>query len=144
MEAVACAVGRLCDDGPWVGFAPTLDDGYELVVAPVGDGTPSGARRLPAEPRDLLALAIAWFEESLPEPPEHLEATLGDIGSLVRHAAARVDDPALRRAYDDAVDAIDDGLAADVVIDRLVTAFGPDGDPLEHLRRRAGEARSAS
>ena len=39
MTAVACAVGRLGPAGPWIGFAPTLDDGYALVVE-TDDGLP--------------------------------------------------------------------------------------------------------
>lgn len=132
MDAPACVVGRLGPDGPWLGFAPTLDDGYALVV----DGSPS--QRSPASGLDLVALAIAYFEEALDEPPEELAATHGDIAAIVRHAADHGTgdgQPALREA----VDAIDDGLAADVVIERLTTALGADGDAIGHLRRRAGE-----
>ena len=32
VTAVACAVGRLGPAGPWIGFAPTMDDGYALIV----------------------------------------------------------------------------------------------------------------
>ncbi len=132
MVLPACSVGRLGPDGPWIGFAPTVDDGYALVV---GGVTPT---RVTAEPEDLIALALAYFEDLLPEPPEELAATLGDIAGIVRHAADRIPDPGRRRAYDEAVDAIDDGLAADVVVDRLSRAFGDGGDVLVHLRRRIG------
>ena len=132
MGVPACSVGRLGSDGPWIGFAPTVDDGYALVV---GGASPT---RVTAEPEDLIALALAYFEELLPEPPEELAATLGDIAGIVRHAADRISDPGRRRTYDEAVDAIDDGLAADVVVDRLARAFGDGGDVLAHLRRRTG------
>lgn len=144
MEVSACAVGRLDPDGPWIGFAPSLDDGYVLTVggagASGGAGKDRAARRVPAEPRDLIALAILYFEDALADPPEELAATLGDIGAVVRHAAERVSDPPTRRAFDEAVDAIDDGLAADVVLDRLARALGEGADAGEHLRRRVGEA----
>lgn len=130
MVVPACAVGRLGSDGPWIGFAPTVDDGYALVVG--------GRTRVAAEPEDLIALALVYFEDLLPEPPEELAATLGDIAGIVRHAAERISDPERRRAYDEAVDAIDDGLAADVMVDRLARAFGDGGDVLVHLRRRIG------
>ena len=65
-----------------------------------------------------------------------LAATLGDIGAVVRHAAERISDAPSRRAFDEAVDAIDDGLAADVVLDRLARAFGDGADAAAHLRRR--------
>jgi hypothetical protein len=135
MDAPACTVGRLGPDGPWLGFVPTIEDGYALVVA----GPPSGSRQAPASPDDLVALALAYFEESLDEPPEELAATHGDIAAIIRHAADRAPDGASRTAFAAAVDAIDDGLAADVVIERLAKAFGAGGDPVGHLRRRAAE-----
>jgi hypothetical protein len=134
MDVPACAVGRLDPDGPWIGFAPSLDDGYALTVAAVA--APGGAYRVPAAPHDLIALAILYFEDAHADPPEELAATLGDIGAVVRHAAERVTDTSTRRAYDEAVDAIDDGLAADVVLDRLARAFGDGADAAAHLRRR--------
>lgn len=134
MDVPACAVGRLDPDGPWIGFAPSLDDGYALTVG--SGGGPGGARRIAAEPHDLIALAILYFEDALAEPPEELAATLGDIGAVVRHAAERITDATSRRAFDESVDAIDDGLAADVVLDRLARAFGEGADASAHLRER--------
>jgi hypothetical protein len=134
MDAPACAVGRLGPDGPWLGFVPTLDDGYAIVV-----GAPSGSRRSAATPDDLVALALAYFEDSLDEPPEELAATHGDIAAIVRHAADRAGSGPMHSAYMEAVDAIDDGLAADVVIERLAVTFGVGGDPIGHLRRRIAE-----
>jgi hypothetical protein len=131
VEIPACAIGRLEPDGPWIGVAPTVDDGYALTLGASGEGG-----QLTARPDDLAALALAWFEESLDEPPEALAATLGDVAAIVRHAAERVTDPEAHRAFDLAVDAIDDGLAADVVIDRLARALGDGVDAVEHLRRR--------
>lgn len=131
MEIPACAVGRLDSGGPWVGFAPTLDDGYALTVRSGGR-----TRRVPADPVDLVALAVLYFEDAVDPPPEELAATHGDIGAIVRHAAERVQDSDVRRAYDEAVDAIDDGLAADVVIERLGRALGDGVDAAAHLRRR--------
>ncbi len=128
----ACVVGRLGVDGPSLGFAPTLDDGYALVI---GDGAAS--RRTPASDDDLVALAIAYFEESLGDPPEALAATHGDIGTLVRHVAEHQTDVVQRRRLSEAVDAIDDGQAADVVMSLLATALGAGSDALGHLRRRA-------
>ena len=138
MDVPACAVGRLDPDGPWVGFAPSLDDGYSLTVGGVATEESGAASRVPAEPHDLIALAILYFEDAFAEPPEDLAATLGDIGAVVRHAAERITDAPSRRAFDEAVDAIDDGLAADVVLDRLARAFGDGADAAAHLRRRVG------
>jgi hypothetical protein len=134
MEAAACAVGRLDPDGPWLGFAPSLADGYDLVVT-------DGARthRSAARADDLLALAVAYFEDSLGEPPEAAAATHADIATLVRHVAAREDGAARSALLADAVDAIDDGLAGDAVIGALTRCLPAGVDAVELLRRRAAE-----
>jgi hypothetical protein len=131
MDVPACAVGRLEAGGPWIGFAPTLDDGYALTV-----GTADGTLQTPADAADLVALAILYFEDAIIGPPDELAATLGDIGSVVRHAAERVTDADARRRYEEAVDAIDDGLAADVVLSRLGRALGDGVAAVPHLRAR--------
>ena len=131
MDIPACAVGRLDPGGPWIGFEPILDDGYALTVRAEGR-----TRRRRAEAIDLVALAVLYFEDSVEAPPEELAATHGDIGAIVRHAAERVDDPARRREFEEAVDAIDDGLAADAVIERLQRALGDEVDAIDHLRRQ--------
>ena len=130
MEIPACVVGRLDPGGPWIGFAPTLDDGYALTIG--GEG---GSERLAADALDLLALGVLYFEDAVDAPPEEVAATHGDIGAIVRHAAERVG-PEVRGAAAEAVDAIDDGLAADVVIERLQRALGDGVDAIAHLRRR--------
>jgi len=139
MEVPPCAVGRLDPDGPWIGFAPTLDDGYALTI-----GSADALRHRAADPLDLLALAVLYFEDAGDMPPEELAATHGDIGAIVRHAAERIDDVARRQAADESVDAIDDGLAADVVIERLERAVGDGVGALDHLRRRVAMIVSGS
>jgi hypothetical protein len=134
MDAPACAVGRVEPGGMWVGFAPSLDDGYALVV-----GTPKRTHRAAADPDDLVALAIAYFEETLDEAPDDLAATHGDIGALVRHVAEAEGDLGRRRALDEAVDAIDDGLAADEVIRRLARCLDGTEEAAARLARRAAE-----
>ena len=134
MDAPACAVGRIGSEGVWVGFAPTVDDGYALVV-----GGPGESRRADADADLLLALAIAYFEEALDAPPDELAATHADVAGLVRHLAVAETDDARRRRLDEAVDAIDDGLAADAVIARLASALsaGWSEDPSARLVERA-------
>ena len=134
METVTCIVGRIGPDGPWIGFAPSVDDGYLLVVE-----RGSVVRRASADDTDLLCLAIAYFEDELGEPPERLAATHADIGSLVRHVAERTE-PEARALLAQAVDAIDDGLAGDAVIAALTRCLPPGTDPLGRLGRRAREA----
>jgi hypothetical protein len=134
MNAPACAVGRIGPGGPWIGFAPTLDDGYALVV----EGS-TGSRSAEADADLLLAIAIAYFEDALDAPPDELAATHADIGSLVRHLADAGTDPSRRRLLREAVDAIDDGLAADAVIARLAAALSSAtaSDPVGRLLERA-------
>jgi hypothetical protein len=130
MDIPACVVGRLDPDGPWIGFAPTLDDGYALTAS--ADGR---SERRAAAPLDLLALAVVYFEDAIEAPPEEMAATHGDIRAIVRHAAERVQGEA-EAVTAEAVDAIDDGLAADVVMERLQRAMGDGVDAIAHLRRR--------
>jgi hypothetical protein len=138
MVAAACAVGRL-SDGTWIGFAPTMDDGYALVV---GAGDAVGGVGGAAEPDDLVALAIAYFAEELGEPPETLAATHGDLGAVVRAVAEAEADPERRARLAEAVDAVDDGLAADAVVGRLSRCLGGEEEPLARLERRAAELRA--
>ena len=135
MVAAACAVGRL-NDGTWIGFAPTMEDGYSLVV---GEGESVAAVSDRAEPDDLVALAIAYFADELGEPPETLAATHGDLGALVRAVAEAEPDPARRARLAEAVDAVDDGLAADAVVGRLSRCLEGEEEPLARLERRAAE-----
>lgn len=119
------AVGRLppAGDGACVGLAREAD-GY-LVAYLATDGTLLVAR--PFDAVELLAAVIAWFEESLSDPPPELEATQEDLASAVRWLAgsrgsAAIGAVLIDRLLADAVDAIDDGLAEDVVVRRLTAA----------------------
>jgi hypothetical protein len=131
------AIGRVSPDGPWVGFAAEAP-GYRLVV-----GSPSGMRSREADADLLLALAIGYFEEAFEDPPPELEATHADMSELVRYVAAHEDDRSRRRLLDEAVDAIDDGLAGDAVANRLAAARAgaadEQADPVDLLVKRAEE-----
>jgi hypothetical protein len=120
-----------------VGFQPS-SAGYRFLV-----GSPSGARTREADAALLLALAIAYFEEALEGAPPELEATHEDLSELVRHVAAREVDPARKRLLDEAVDAIDDGLAGDAVASRLNAArplnTDEQADPVDLLVSLAEE-----
>jgi hypothetical protein len=133
----ACAIGRIREAGPWIGFLPT-PAGYRFVA-----GTSDGVRSREADADLLLALAIAYFEEAFSDPPPEVEATHADLSGLVRHVAALAADPARQRLLDEAVDAIDDGLAADAVANRLNAARPgkPDeqADPIDLLVELAEE-----
>jgi hypothetical protein len=133
----ACAIGRVRAAGPWVGFQPS-QGGYRFVA-----GTPDGVRGREADADVLLALAIGYFEEAFPDPPAEFEATQADLSGLVRHVAEQESDPARQRLLNEAVDAIDDGLAGDAVANRLNAARPgkPDeqADPVDLLVELAEE-----
>lgn len=137
-----CAIGRMGSDGPWVGFV-RADDVYRLAV---GLG---GTVRTEPEPADadlLLAMAIAYFEDALDDPPPDIEATQADLSDLVRHLAAGAPEGPHRHLLDEAVDAIDDGLAVDAVINCLGAARGSGGteqvDAVDLLLSRAEALRA--
>lgn len=139
----ACALGRLEPDGPWIGFV--LERGAARLVIGLGDGE---LRSALATRDQLLAAAIAYFSDLFPDPPQELEATHGDVADLMRLLAGAADDGAQRAALIEALDAIDDGLAADAVVSRLMEARrlaahdAPDPqDPGDVLRAAAREIR---
>lgn len=111
-----CAIGRLRPGGPWIGFQ--LDGVAALVV-----GTQAGVRLRPADDATRIALAIAYFDEAFDDPPPDLEATHEDVSALLRGVMEGEPDPTRRHLLSEAVDAIDDGLARDVVTARLLSAF---------------------
>ena len=135
-----CAIGRIGPDGPWVGFVRT-DGAYRLAV-----GLPDGVRSGRADADVLLAMAIAYFEDALEDPPPDIEATHADLSSLVRHLASHESSTERRRLLDEAVDAIDDGLAVDAVINRLAAARGrtaeEQADPVDLLLARIDALRA--
>lgn len=134
MRTPPSALGRLEPNGPWIGFVVETD-GPRLAV-----GLPDGRLRTSVASLDeLLAAAIAYFAELLPDqPPQELEATHADMAELVRALVAREPDTARRKALSEALDAIDDGLAGDAVVQRLLAARPQDpanaDDPADVLR----------
>lgn len=137
-----CAIGRIGADGPWVGFVRT-DGAYRLAIG-LDDGV-----RTESDPADadlLLVMAIAYFEDALEDPPPDIEATHADLSGLLRTLAERAADPERRRLLDEAVDAIDDGLAVDAVIGSLNAARGSEteeqADPVDLLLSRAEALRA--
>ena len=133
----ARAIGRIRPDGPWIGFQ-AMPGAYRLVA-----GAPAGTRARNADADQLLALAIAYFEEAFADAPAELEATHEDLSELVRHVASLEKDPARKRLLAEAVDAIDDGLAGDAVANRLAAArpgkSDEQADPVDLLVMLAEE-----
>ena len=137
------AIGRLPADGPLVGIEAT-SGGYRLVFG-LADGTwladpTTGQLERRA---GLAAGAIAFFLSSLEDPPAELEATQADLARVIESLASAAESREERAAANQAVDAVDDGLAADAVALRLLPLLpsGPS-DPVEILRARYARARS--
>jgi len=116
-EALLVAVGAL-GGSTWVGFTRT-GEGYRLACAGADGGLTVSRRSGAARCDELLTVVQAYFEEALDPPPPDLEATQEDLAGLLGWLASEQADPARRRLLDEAIDAVDDGLAADVVVERL-------------------------
>lgn len=134
------AIGRLSPDGPWAGLRRRAS-GWGLVFGEA-DGT---VRDVPApDPVTgrlrLLAAAAAYFAEALPDAPSHLEATQADLAELLGWLVAREAEPTAAARAREALDAIDDGLAGDAVVNLLNAYAGAVGrerreqaDPIDLL-----------
>lgn len=117
----AIAVGRLPGRDRWVGFVEA-GDGFHLVFGRA-DGSLRRSRSTgSARRRELLAAAEAHYGEALDPPPPEIEATQADLGDLARWLVASEDDARRRIQLTSVVDAIDDGLAGEVVLSRLSEA----------------------
>lgn len=135
------AIGRLGPDGPWVGFAQS-PDGYRLVFGRVDGSVATDPATDPGDRRaGLVAAAVTFFLAALDDPPAELEATQADIAGLVSDLAA--EDVGDAGAWQEALDAIDDGLPAEAVALRLQRLLPADADALTLLRARARLASAA-
>lgn len=142
------AVGLLAPDAAWVGFTRDAT-GFRLAFGGADAGARTSTTEGSARDAELLAVAVAYYEEALDAPPPEIEATQADLAGLVRWLAARARSPEGRSLLDQAVDAIDDGLAGDVIVARLSRASpmasvktNEQADPVDLLvsRFRALEA----
>jgi hypothetical protein len=117
-------------DGAWVGVERD-NDGFRLVYGEpaTNDLRPSSSGH--AERREeLKAVAAAYFEERLDDPPQELEAMQADLADVVRWLASAEPDAARQVSLNRAVDAIDDGLPGDVIVSHLNEARA--GSPERH------------
>lgn len=134
-EADLRLVGLLSAGGPWFGYRSSAE-GPRLAFLEA-DGS---VRVPPGEPedrrRELLAVAIAYFEEASGAVPPELEATHGDVAEAVRWLAEREEDAGRREALSRAVDALDDGLGSEAVTGLLREALGDRGDCLALIASR--------
>jgi hypothetical protein len=114
------AVGRLPGGGDAACVCVVADATGHALGFLEEDGSLLVAR--PPEGRELLAAVIAWFEEALADPPQDLEATQEDLASAVRSLLGTSIGHRAHGLLAEACDAIDDGLAEDVVVRRLTLA----------------------
>lgn len=121
--SAATAVGRLEPNGPWVGFVRGADGSYRLAFGDAPDAPEAATADDAPHRADLLAIAIAYFAEVFTDAPAELEATHRDIADLVRWLTATAPDSGQARQLQEALDGVDDGLAADVIIARLTSAL---------------------
>ncbi|MEO6059336.1 MAG: hypothetical protein ABIQ05_05145 [Candidatus Limnocylindria bacterium] len=135
------AFGRLSPGGPWVGTRRRAS-GWELVFG--DEGGTLRAWPAPQSPTGrvlLVAAAAAHFADVLSDPPVLLEATQADLAGLLGWLAATETEPGVAERAREAVDAIDDGLASDAVVNLLNAYAGSlrpetkeQADPVDLLR----------
>ena len=119
------AVGRLAGRDRWVGFVET-NDGFHLVFGGADGSLRRSASTGSARRLELLAAAAAHYAEALDPPPPEVEATQADLGDLVRWLLASGGEGRRRVELAAVVDAIDDGLAGEVVLSRLSEAVSAE------------------
>jgi hypothetical protein len=125
-ELATVAIGRLPATGAWVGIEPAAG-GWRLVF---GEGDDTFRVHAPADgQRDLVLAAVgAYVEDLLGDPPPEIEATHEEIAAAVRWLMETETDPGRRRRLRDALDAVEDGLAVDELIGRLLAADPRDAN----------------
>jgi hypothetical protein len=121
------AVGIINSSGTWTGFV--RDPGGFSLAFGGADGVTLTSEADGADRRtELLAAAMAYYAEAFDAPPVEFEATQADLAALVGWLAVRERDAPRRSRLEEALDAIDDGLAGDVVVARL-SAASSGGEP---------------
>jgi hypothetical protein len=117
-SSAVVAIGRLTPGGTWLGLAPDRD-AWRVVFGDAAGQRPDTS----AQQRDLVLAAVGvYFEDALDDPPPELEATHEDIAAVVGWLVASEPDAVRRRHLRESLDAIEDGLAVDEVIRRLLAA----------------------
>lgn len=127
------ALGRLTAGGEWVGLLRSAR-GWDLVFGGADGSLIRGPGRGHPNRPGLIAAAAAYFSEALGEAPPAFEATQADLADLIRWLAQTEPDPPSAKRLFDAIDAIDDGLAGDVVANRLTDREANEQiDPIDLL-----------
>lgn len=141
-RVAAVAIGRLTSGKAWLGLAPE-GAGWRLTFGDLHGQRPTTASSSAAS-RDLVLAAVGvYFEDALADPPPELEATHEDIAAVVGWLVTSEPDVARRRRLREALDAIEDGLAVDEVIGRLLAAGAGDvNEPADWVDRLEDAYRS--
>ena len=137
------AIGRPAGGTAWLGLQPH-SGGWRVVF-----GDAAGERPVAAsvdEQREfVLAAAGVYFEDALDDPPPDLEATHEDIAAIIGWLVQSERDGDRRRRLREALDAVEDGLAVDEVIGRLLAAGARDvNEPADWVDRLEEAYRSLS
>jgi hypothetical protein len=135
------AIGRLAAGAGWIGLEPR-DGGWRVVFGE--SAGERGSRGSMARQRELVLAAVgAYFEDALEDPPPDIEATQEDMAAVIGWLVSSEPDAARRRRLREGLDAVEDGLAADEVIGRLLAA-GPAGvnEPADWVDRLEDAYRS--
>jgi hypothetical protein len=137
------AIGRLAGGAAWLGLEPH-EGGWRVVFGDPGGERPAAASA--AQQRELvLAAAGAYFEDALDDPPPDLEATHEDIAAVIGWLVESEPDAVRRRRLREGLDAVEDGLAVDEVIGRLLAAGPRDvNEPADWVDRLEDAYRSLS
>jgi hypothetical protein len=127
-------IGRLAAGSAWVGLKPH-GVGWRVVFGDAaGERAAAGSG---TERRELvLATAGAYFEDALDDPPPDLEATHEDMAAVIAWLVQTEPNVDRRRRLRESLDAIEDGLAIDEVMGRLLAAGPQDvNEPADWVDR---------
>lgn len=128
------AIGRLAGGTAWIGVE-RHNGGWRVVFGDAGREQPVAASAV--RQRELvLAAAGAYFEDALDDAPPDLEATHEDIAAVIGWLVDSEPDAARRGRLREALDAVEDGLAVDEVIGRLLASGAEDvNEPADWVDR---------
>jgi hypothetical protein len=136
------AIGRLAGGTAWLGLQPHRA-GWRVVFG--GDAERPVAASADEQRELVLAAAGVYFEDALNDPPPNLEATHEDIAAIIGWLVQTEHDPDRRLRLREALDAVEDGLAVDEVIGRLLAAgAGDTNEPADWVDRLEDAYRSLS
>ena len=142
-RVTAVAIGRLTARDTWLGLE-RHGGGWRVVFGEASGERPT--RRSATDERELVLAAVgAYFEDALDDPPPELEATHQDMAAVIGWLVDSEPEAVRQRRLREGLDAIEDGLAVDEVIARLLAAGPHDvNEPADWVDRLEDAYRSMS